>query len=180
MFEELRALIPPPESPIDIAPAQVKLNESALGIRFPSDYLAFGSVYGTGRVFVHLDEESFYFWHIVSPGCSRYLEFVKKFSERHIEERDAYESFDLPLGIFPESGGLLPFAHRDDLYFTWKTVRDPNDWTVVAIWAYDEGGYMTTDLSFSDFLVFFLTRKLVIKGYEPWSTEQILFRPEEF
>ncbi len=178
MFSDLRLLMPEPKFPIDVDTVFAEKNQEELGILFPDDYLAFGRIYGTGTIIVHLDGESFYTWHIVSPFCPQYPAYVRKFSEIRTEDRAFYGSFDLPLGIFPEAGGLLPFGTRDDLNFTWRTVGEPKDWTVVVIWAYDRGGYVTTELGFSDFLVQFLTRQLAIPGYEPWDTQRISFEPE--
>jgi len=72
----------------------------------------------------------------------------------------------LPLGLFPEPGGLLPFGHRDDKYFTWKTDGDPDRWRVVVIWRYDEEGYQEFNMGFLEFLVGFLTLEIHLPGFQ--------------
>ena len=91
-------------------------------------------------------------------------------------------TFDVELGLFPEPGGLLPFGHRDDLYFTWKTDGRPDEWKVVALWTYDHDGYKKYDMNFTSFLLNVLTRKTRVPGFtSAWDPKtDISFEPEVY
>src|SRR5262245_4197011 len=177
MIENLRKILPIPESPIDTDESVLKKIAKALKVHFPNDYLEFGRTYGSGTISVGVYE-----WEIYSPFRLTYPDFVRHFFKRQDAFRRAAETTGLPLGLFPEAGGLLPFGHRDDVYFCWKTDGDPNTWPVHVIWEYKEGGYQTFQLHFSEFLVALLTRKVTVAGFKSiWKPKKdITFQPEVF
>jgi hypothetical protein len=109
---------------------------AALNVEFPSDYLAYARIYGTGTIII----EDAYEWEIYSPFRDTFYKFVRCFFDRQDVYRKATENEHVSLGLFPEPGGLLPFGYDDDFYFTWKTDGDPDSWTIVVIWLYQEGG----------------------------------------
>ena len=160
LLEELKRIVPVPEAPIDVDQSMLADTIKALNVPFPQDYLAYARVYGSGTIMAK------YAWEIISPFRPNFPEFVRKFFRRQDGYRQPMETQHLPLGLFPEPGGLLPFGHDDDEYFTWKTDGDPDRWRVVVIWRYDEEGYQEFNMGFLEFLVGFLTLKLKVPGYD--------------
>jgi hypothetical protein len=177
MFSELRRLLPAPHSPIDTDESFLARNTRALGIRFPKDFIAYGKRYGSGTISVKA-----YSWEIYSPFRPSYPKFVKHFFARQDAYRKACETTDLSLGLFPEPGGLLPFGHRDDVYFTWKTEGESDHWTVTVLWVYNQGGFQAFDMGFSQFLVQLLTRRIRVAGFKSkWSPKtDITFESEVY
>jgi hypothetical protein len=167
-------LLPVPASPVDLNESVLTQNESALGIAFPDDFVEYSRVFGSGVVDFGPYDVSIY-----SAFRPTYLEFCKKFHDINYEHREACETFDVPLGLFPEKGGLLPFGIRDDLDFTWKTDGEPNDWKVVLIWRYEDKGYKVYDVGFTEFLVRSLRLELHIPGFtSDWNpATDVSFQP---
>ncbi len=104
------------------------------------------------------------------------------FLERQDAYRKAMETFDVPLELYPEPGGLLPFGHRDDVYFTWKTDGKANDWKVIVIWLYQNDAYKSFDMGFCQFLTSLLKRKIQVPGFtSKWNPRKdITFEPEVY
>lgn len=129
-------------------------------IPLPADFLQYSREYGKGTVGVGI-----YSWTIHSVFHPSYPQFCEGFVWRKASFRISSGNADLPLGLFPEHGGLLPFGHRDDVYFTWKTDGEPDAWHVVVIWLYQPGGYQVFNMGFTEFIVALLTRKIRVAGY---------------
>ncbi len=160
MLEKLKQLLKPPESPIDVDESVLQGNIVQLGVEFPEDFMAYSRVYGSGTISV-----TAYSWEIYSSFCPKFPKFVNKFFRREDSYRKAMDTDNLDLGLFPEPGGLLPFGHRDDLYFTWKTEGSPDDWKVVVIWLYEESGYEAFSVGFLDFLLNILNGSMKMPGF---------------
>jgi hypothetical protein len=176
MLRELRKLLPVPESPIDTDESVLAQNVEVLNVQFPEDYLSYGRVYGSGTISVRS-----YSWEIYSPFRTSYPQFVNDFVEAQSVYREAMDNFHVPLGLFPEPGGLLPFGHRDEKYFTWKTDGQPDDWKVVEIWLYEDDGYQEFDMGFTEFLISVLKRTIQIPGFKSdWKKTDISFTPEVY
>jgi len=177
MLDKLTELIPIPTAPIDTSEKGLVAVSKALGVRFPADFLEYSRTYGSGTISAKV-----YDWEIYSAFRRTYPEFVTRFVARHDAFRRAMETEHIPLGLFPEPGGLLPFGRRDSVFFCWRTVGRPNDWTVGVIWEYQEGGFQLFDLNFSEFLTAFLARKLHVAGYTTkWNPKKdITFESEVY
>lgn len=173
----LQALVPPPAAPIDIDDATLQANLKSLKTNFPSDYLQYAKLYGSGRM--HAGP---YDWEIWSPARPSYPATVKRFHRVWSQARDAMETKDVPLGLFPESGGLLPFGKDDERgWFTWNTGGPPDDWKVVVIWNYSHDSYQNFDMNFSEFLYKMLTREIYVAGFRSeWTASDITFEPEVY
>jgi len=177
MLDELTNLLRPPESPIDVDEAFLRLNEAAFGIAFPKDFVEYSRIYGSGTIGV-----TAYSLEVYSAFRPTLPRFVDEFRYCKGEFRKAMQTFDVGLGLFPEPGGLLPFGHRDDHYVAWKTVGESNAWKVFSIWTYDWNGFKAHELTFAEFLVRMLRREIPMPGWRSgWNLEtDISFRYEVF
>lgn len=137
--------------------------ERSLGLRLPDDYRMLAEITPLGRFqgFVRL----------IRPGDfdhpeSEYLGYY----EYRLEDMRAWREEEperFPFPIYPEPGGLLPWAatHRHDLIFWLTADNDPNEWPVV-----------TSDTDFShftpiagnacDFLTQVVTGRFDARSYE--------------
>jgi len=131
---QLRAILPPPEDPIETNGAQTLVLiggpltrleswdavEQALGTNLPADYKGFIDTYGSGLI----DE----FIRVLNPFSQMSgLSLVESAREMpHFWEDCA--------SFFPADGGLLPVATttNGDL-ITWKTRGAPDDWTIMVL-----------------------------------------------
>lgn len=177
MLDELTCLLRPPESPIDVNETMLHENEATLGVSFPQDYVEFSRIYGSGAISV--TAYSLEVRCAFRPNVARYVE---EFRYCKGEYRKAMQTFDVGLGLFPEPGGLLPFANRDDHYLAWKTEGCPNTWKVYSIWTYDWNGFEAHELTFLEFLVRMLKREVSMPGWQSnWNpATDISFRTEVF
>lgn len=162
-LKQLAMIMPPPEAPIDVDTSILSMNIQEIGTNFPDDYLQYSMQYGSGEICVDP-----YSWEIWSPGRESYPATVKRFHELFAELRDALEASDLPLGLYPENGGLLPFGVRSDVWFTWKTVGAPDTWKVVVMWSYEPDSYQVYDMGFTEFIYKMSTRKISVAGFHSW------------
>ncbi len=87
MLEKLLKILPVPESPIDTAESCLKKITKSLKVQFPTDFLEFGRVYGSGTISV----ES-YSWEIYSPFREKFPDYVKQFFKRQDAYRQAADS----------------------------------------------------------------------------------------
>ena len=188
MNRQLQKLIPIPESPIDISGDGFKENCVQLGIDFPTDYVEFSGIYGSGATCVGIegdggDEEEFcptYRWENFSVYRIGFKNYVDDFFERWDAMREGGD--ETSFGLFPEKGGLLPFGGRDDVYFTWRTIGKSSNWNVVVMWGFDENDFQEFDMGFSEFLYQLLMKKIEIEGFEPgWNPKtEINFETEVY
>ena len=173
---QLQELLPPPTSPRDSDDLALHQNEQTIGSSFPSDFLRYSTLYGSGRICVGP-----YSWEIWSGARTTYPAIVADFSRIWGELRDAIETTHVPLGLFPEPGGLLPFGNRSDVWFTWKTVGQPDEWKIVVMWSYEEDSYQIFDMGFAEFLVTLLTRRITAAGFlSEWEQSDISFSQDVF
>ncbi|MCC9609092.1 SMI1/KNR4 family protein [Blastopirellula sp. JC732] len=178
MLDEVLTIIPIPEFPIDVDENAMKATQLELGVELPSDFLAYARVFGSGTIVI--DET--YDFEIYSPGRSTFIDFVRKFTDRQNQYRRATGNVNMPFGLFPEPEGLLPFGHRDDMYFAWKTKGDPSEWTIVVIWQFEPGGYQDFAIGFCEFLSGILRQKLRLAPFKTiWDDgAEIQFEPEVY
>ena len=181
-LDELKKILPIPADPIDTDESVLAQNMKKLGVEFPTDYLEYSRVYGSGKI----RAEGAYGWEFYSAFRPSLPEFISGFADTYGPLKDPESKLAQP-NLFPEPGGLLPFGRRDDVYFTWKTEGSAKDWKVVVFWGWDSGagedkGRQEFDLNFSDFLVQMLTRKFIVAGFRtPWELETDLsFEPEVY
>lgn len=126
-------LLPPPASPRGLNRSW-KLVEREIGLALPDDYKAFIDLYGSGRIASAdgwADVWNFRDASIFGPSLHEALsddKSVAQFYRRRINTTD----YACPHPIYPEPGGLLPFASVDDVqYLNWLTKGSANRWDVV-------------------------------------------------
>jgi hypothetical protein len=136
-LHSLRQILPPPDAPWEaVAPARWPSVERFLCTELPTDYKQFLEVYGTGHIDGYLRvsnplRRSTYPWIQETLGALGHLH----------EMRAGFGREQVPDSLFPELGGLLPWASTtsgDSLY--WRTRGTPDRWTVVVLPARATGG----------------------------------------
>jgi hypothetical protein len=158
---ELVKILPPPAAPIDSDESALQRNEQALRIKFPHDFLEFGRIYGSGTI------RCAYSWEVWSPFRKTYPLIVLEFARICNIFKAAMEVNDVPFGIFPEEGGVLPFAMSPGGdWVCWQTGGDPDDWHVVDLYQYEDGSYEKLELGFSEYFVSVLTRKVTLRRHQ--------------
>ncbi len=177
-MSRLRNVLTPPNVALDYDEKWLKRNESILRIQFPRDFVEFGKRYGSGNI------RSAYSWEVWSPFRSSYPLIVLEFSRVWNIYKEAMEIDDVPFGIFPEVGGILPFACTcDNDWVCWITDGEPDSWRVVDMYNYERGGYEVLDKGFSDYFHSVLTRDIVLErhqGGESWEVGDLRFEQEVF
>lgn len=172
----LQTVLRPPSAPIDVDRKALWANIESLRISFPDDFLQYSLLYGSGTIRVGP-----YSWEIWSAARPSYPSTVANFSQIQSELRDALETHAVPLDLFPEAGGLLPFGIRSDVWFTWKTAGHPNEWKVVVLWSYEPDSYQIFDMPFSEFLFKLLTRQISVAGFHTeWNVADISFTQDVY
>lgn len=131
-LEKLKTILPVPDKIYGAGDtSQWKEAEERLGVKFPSDYKKFLSVYGTGGV-----GAIYGFIWIYSPFTSNEnLHFFIRSKEANNAYSTLKQSFpnDFPRNLFPEKGGLLPWGVTDNGDgLNWLTSDDPEEWSIVV------------------------------------------------
>jgi hypothetical protein len=132
--------------------------EEKLGLQLPTDYKVFIGIYGTGFVgdFIIL----------YNPFSTDKMVNLFHEMERIIKgERQLRSSSRIELPLYPEPGGLLPFARTfggDNLF--WQTQGEPDDWT---LYLHEVRGPIHEEyaMTMSDFFIKLLrshTKKIVV------------------
>lgn len=161
VMSDLVNLLPPPAAPLDYDPDWLDRNQGVLRIELPADFVEFGKLYGSGQI------KSAYGWEVWSPFRPTYPQIVLEFARIWFIFKDAMEIDDVPFGIFPEEGGILPFASTDNGdWVCWITQGAPDSWTVIDMYNYEEGQYESFDMSFSEYWVNVLSRKIVLERHQ--------------
>jgi hypothetical protein len=179
MIAKLVKVLPPPREPLDRDYSQLQRLERCTRIKFPSDFIEFGKVYGSGNI------KSAYGWEIWSPFRPSYLLIILEFARIWNIFRDAMEIGDVPFRIFPQVGGLLPFATSDGGdWVCWETVGEPDEWGVVDMYSLDKGQYERLDAGFSEYFYKVLMRQVVLRrhqGGDSWNPKTDLkFSPRVY
>jgi hypothetical protein len=157
---DLARLLPPPEKPLDYNEAMLARNQGVFRIQFPDDFVEFGRAYGSGTI------KAAYSWEVWSPFRPTYPLIVLEFARVWNLFKDAADVSGVPFGIFPEVGGLLPFAKSaDGDWVCFRTAGEPNGWDVVDLGRYEPGGYEILEGGFADYFVSVLSRRVVLKRH---------------
>jgi len=150
-FQELIALVPPPEKPIYTGSAETWAeSEEKLGAALPPDYKALVDKYGAG---------SFADWFrvynpFVPEGSSNLFSSVT-FVSHHFHEGLRLRPDDMPpFRSFPGTGGLLPWAGDENGgEFCWVTSGPADTWTVINLDAhYTAEDYRVLNYTATEFL----------------------------
>jgi hypothetical protein len=152
-FDQLRTLAPPPEKPVENGTVdKFRVVEEHLKLQFPSDYKQVIRSYGHGT------------WRggliLFNPFTSDVSYNLIAAATGQLEEAEHHLLFpeDAPFPLYPEPGGLLPWAKTEQneiLY--WLTDGDPETWRTIFA-SGDPLKYQQFDLGCSTFLFQWLQR----------------------
>jgi hypothetical protein len=160
-MSDLAKILPPPAEAPQFNEELLDWNQNKLSTLLPDDFIEFGRVYGSGTI------ETAYSWEVCSPFRVTFPMFVMDFARICHLYKDAAEPEGVPFGIFPEVGGVLPFAKTPDGDTVgWITAGEPNSWKVVDMHDYEVGDFEIFDLSFSEYFLNVLTRKIVLRRHQ--------------
>lgn len=127
-IDDIVKIMPPAKNPLDVpGRGEWVAIESKLGTGLPDDYKEFIQAYGTGRIGNFL-----YVFTPFSNNENLNLLDQLRLQSDVLGELKSYGE-NIPYKIFPETEGILPFAITDngDVLF-WRTVGEPNEWTVLV------------------------------------------------
>jgi hypothetical protein len=121
----LSKLLSIPRGGAEQSDARWRAAEEALGLKLPGSYKSLVDHFGASS---WAD-----FLHVLSPFDDR-LNLQRRGQQELDADRESRRAFpsDYPLGLYPEPGGLLPWAvtdNGDTLYFI--TAGPPDDWPTV-------------------------------------------------
>jgi hypothetical protein len=128
-FSQLRDAVPPPSRPVEVGSMELFATvEARLGLALPDDYKHLVCAYGTGSW-------KGFLWVLNPFSSNRYLNLFEQAKCQLEAERAIRTDWprDVPFALYPEPGGLLPWAMTDNgdrLY--WLTAADPVHWPTVV------------------------------------------------
>lgn len=148
-IEALIRVLPPPAEPTHATGRPWEEIEAAIGLNLPSDYKAYVARYGLGSIngmVIPLNPHT----------PNRHVDLERKSAVILDALRTTRSEFpaEMPYPLFPEDGGLFPWALTDNGdYCFWLTTPagDPNAWRVVL----DEvrgNGFLEVDESMTSLL----------------------------
>ncbi|WP_020475356.1 SMI1/KNR4 family protein [Zavarzinella formosa] len=157
--KELVSFIPPPTSPLEVGDQSTWSSiEAELGSPLPSDYRDFVSTYGTGllanliNVFNPFSRGEY---RNLLQSTKRILDIARTL-KIIMPER-------MPYAIFPEIGGMLPWATDENgNWYFWLTEGSPDEWPVIAGNSRDVD-FQRFDIPMTTFLAKALKRKITCK-----------------
>lgn len=160
----VKAVLQPPQEPREV-PADNeawKSVEDRLGTRLPQDYKAFIELFGTGST-------GGFIWVFNPFSSNKHVNLIEHGRLELGGLASLKEEFpqDYVHDAYPTPGGLLPFAVTDNGdMLHWKTVGEPDHWTVIV---YESRGpkYYGFDGSMTDFLASVLTRSVACDVFPP-------------
>jgi SMI1-KNR4 cell-wall len=153
MLDELLRVLPPPKRPLDQRGDWASV-EAALGLRLPSDYKEFISVYGSGRIGTSLVIANPFHWlrhgQSVRATWSDWAKFYPDIAE--------YGEV-IPYPVYPQPGGLLPFGEFGDVnILNWLTVGEPDLWPFLY-YDRDQGFFEIKGLGAVEFILEAVTQR---------------------
>jgi hypothetical protein len=127
-FARLCAAVPPPPEPSEAGNAEgLAQVEARFGIELPEDYKRLITAFGTGcwREFL---------WVLNPFSANTFLNLFDQTARQLDAEREIRRKWpaEVPFALYPETGGLLPWAMTDNgdrLY--WITEREPDSWPTI-------------------------------------------------
>lgn len=171
-MDNLIKLLTPPVIPLNTGDEeQWKHFFGVLGTELPTDYIKFIQTYGTGGV-------DNFLW-ILTPFLDdenvNFLRRQKEMAEAYIQSKTSFPEY-FKHDVFPEVGGLLPWAYTDngdELY--WLTDGKPDEWKVV-VYESRSSEYRTYSLNMTEFLFQILSKELVCDIFpEDFPSDEFVF-----
>lgn len=125
----LTRLLPPPKAPKGLARSWSEV-ERELGTKLPSDYKEFVHLYGSGTISGGLTIWNFLNSTSFPSPVNEYL--IGDNSVIQLYKLMESQGTELPYKLYPQPGGLLPFAtHLDVHHLNWLMSGDPEKWDVI-------------------------------------------------
>jgi hypothetical protein len=161
VLECLKKVLLPPSIPQKIGNKdEWKKFENKLGVALPEDYKLFIETYGTGGIdnFIWLltpfvQDKNINFTSRMNVMCNAYLESRDKFPQYYKHK------------VFPELGGILPWAYTDngdEIY--WLTGKNSDEWSVV-VYETRSPEYHEYAMTMVEFLYKIVTKELVCEAF---------------
>ncbi len=178
-LDELIAVLPPPLQQRE--PGSVRQWEDVQrrsGIIFPSDYKDYIGTYGTGVVGAYI----YPYNPFAAVTGINLLDQWPRMVDLYRHYRDKIGPRACPYPLYPEPGGLLPWAFTDqeDMLF-WRTGDAPESWTVVVAQEAGEGQFQDYEETMTSFLAKWIAGEIVCDLFAEWAqhteAEYRLFRP---
>ncbi len=172
LVSKLKNIFPVPDKPHCAVTdeAQWAAIEEKLGLQLPADYKTFIGIYGTGHIgdFIILYNP---FSTYKPANLFHYIEYIL-WAESQLKP---FSPLELPL--YPEPGGLLPFAktYDGDCLF-WQTQGEPDEWTLY-LQEVRSSDYEQYAMTMSDFFIKLLrshTKKIVVPRQDSIMRNHIL------
>ena len=164
-IDRLVALVPPPAAPVD-EDGDWPVAEAALGLALPADFKALLRTYGVGvfddvRLLTPFDTHPDGVFDLVESA--RVL--IPWFEDLRAEVPE-----DFPFPLYPEPGGLLPWAKTGDgADLCWLTEGQPDSWPTAA-WNIRGGGHRY-DMIATELLYRYLSGQLHVELLRPAPAE---------
>lgn len=149
------SMMPPPAIPIEVpVDKDWTTVENKLGVSLPLDYKIFIEKYGSGRIGKFLS-----IFNAFSANENLNLAMQVENQLKVYSELKANGEI-LPYKLFPDAGGILPFAITDngDVLF-WQTIGKPSEWTILVNESRSPD-WQEFEMSLETFLFELLSRKL--------------------
>jgi hypothetical protein len=175
----LRLLVPPPDIPYLGGGTWQRLFDK-LGTRLPAEYVSLMNTYGAGcwRKWLR-------FYSPLRVGQRTFTDHVAQDLDAYRSLRDEFPEY-FSLAIWPEAGGLLPFASSiEGDVIGWLTAGEPDAWPVIVHPRHaDQGPPLDDDLTTT--LVEWVRGRISVHGlpgldplddplefadFEPWDDE---------
>jgi hypothetical protein len=172
-IELLKSLLPPPPEPIAV-PSQSDIGSFEQQFtKLPTDFVDFLQSYGTGSI-----DNFIWIFNPASKNPNLNLANQIKLQLQTFRELVFQQLEPSPYKLFPEKEGLLPFAITDNgNVLFWKTVGDPNQWSVVVA-ASRAPKYEEYNLCITDFISKLLMKELHVGIFpDDFPSEQPIFSP---
>ena len=131
-MSDLVRLVPPPPEPVD-GDGEWRRVWPSLGCRLPKDYQELVRVYGLGSF------DDVILWTPFTPQSWANIVVQARSLITDYDEMRADDPGSFPHPLFPEAGGMLPWASTGDGdWLCWLTGDEPDRWPVVE-WNIREG-----------------------------------------
>jgi len=133
LLDALTKLLPPPENPSH-GDGNWDQTAEILGTSLPSDYVALLRLYGTGGFADEIMLASPFVTDNSAHDLAAHLNFLQLLRKNGVLEGPPEPKSILPVPIFPEVGGLLPFAiDGSGIYYAWRTWgATPDNWVTAV------------------------------------------------
>lgn len=160
-LDDLKKVLLPPSEPYKIGNDEgwSKI-ENKLGTSLPEDYKNFINTYGTGGI----DNFIWILTPFVQDENVNFMTRMRVLSNAYLESKSKFPQY-YKHKVFPEPGGLLPWAYTDngdEIY--WLTSENSNEWSVV-VYETRSPEYHEYSMNMVEFLYKIITKASVCEAF---------------